>query len=233
MGGPERGGALVSRYLNGPGVNGRVARVFKDGNSVQVVWYLTDRTGNTKVLLNREGHVVNEVTAGAYNRQPYMDRYIYAWREVDKLTKVQYVGAGRYDDPDSGRSLTADPSILAKGDTRPRRHHWDGPTDPGGSWYQKLSWSSFASVVLQLSSTSALDVLGTAISDGWNELSGFGRYVTGEAKAAWQAATGTSSARSWGEARALNAMYGSARTAGAADIAANKRAQNARGSWTG
>jgi RHS repeat-associated protein len=106
---------VLARRFYLDGVDQIFARDANPGANATLTYYLTDRLGSVRKLMNTSGAVVDTVTyADSYGATPtdsapsLGDRYKFTGREYDKDTKLQYNGA-RYYDPSIERWLSQDP----------------------------------------------------------------------------------------------------------------------------
>jgi RHS repeat-associated protein len=134
----NNGNALLTRYLHGQQVDQLFARIA--GAAGPVTWYLTDRLGSTRDLMNSSGSVIDHLAYDGYGvilteTQPTNgDRYKWTGRELDALTTLQY-NRGRNYDPTIGRWISQDPIGFDAGDANLYRYVHNTPTnaiDPSG-----------------------------------------------------------------------------------------------------
>jgi RHS repeat-associated protein len=128
--------ALQTRYIQGDAVDQLFARIGAGGTAA---WYLTDRLGSVRDIVNSSGTVIDHLDydgfGNATESQPNNgDRYKWTGRETDNETGLQYNRA-RYYDPKTGRWISQDPAGFAAGDTNIYRDVHNQPTqyiDPSG-----------------------------------------------------------------------------------------------------
>ncbi len=128
---------LVTRRLFLNAVDEVIARISSGGT---VAWYLTDRLGSVRALVNSTGAIIDQINYDGFgniiseSNPSESDRYLWTGREFDRVTGLQYNRA-RYYDPVTGRWITPDPSGIAAGDTNLYRYVKNDPTnltDPSG-----------------------------------------------------------------------------------------------------
>jgi RHS repeat-associated protein len=124
-------GTLQTRYLNGPAVDEVLARTSSGGTSA---WYLADRLGSVRDVVNTSGTVIDHVAYNAYGtvtsetNSANGDRFKFAGREFDAAINLYY-NRRRYYDAVTGRFISEDPSGFTAGDTNLDRYVGNGPTD--------------------------------------------------------------------------------------------------------
>ena len=137
---------LETRYLHGDAVDEILARVGAGG---LVAWYLTDRLGSVRDVVNDSGVIIDHRDYDAYGNIVHEtnpaagDRYAFTGREFDATTALQYNRA-RYYDPSAGRWTTQDAMGLNARDTNLYRYVGNNAVnsaDPTGfqswgSWFQ-------------------------------------------------------------------------------------------------
>jgi len=111
-------GTVTARYLSVPGaIDELLARQTASG----VAWYLDDREGSVKDLINNAGTVIDHVDYGAYGQvqaesaPAQGDRIKYAAMEFDAAIGFYYDRA-RFYDPTAGRFISPDPLGFLAGD---------------------------------------------------------------------------------------------------------------------
>ena len=111
-------GTLTARYLSVPGaIDELLARQTSSG----VAWYLDDREGSVKDLINNSGTVLDHVDYTAYGQVAAEsapgqgDRFKYAGMEFDAAIGLYYDRARDYD-PAAGRFIGQDPMGFNAGD---------------------------------------------------------------------------------------------------------------------
>ena len=141
------GGRLANRYLHGPLVDQVLAdeQVGGAGESVAVLWPLTDRLGSVRDLVEYEAtrdlaSVVQHTTYDAFGRvtsgaESAVDHIFgFTGRETDAESDLFYYRA-RYYDPAIGQFISEDPAGFAAGDANLRRYVENDPAnrvDPTG-----------------------------------------------------------------------------------------------------
>jgi RHS repeat-associated protein len=124
-------GSLTMRYLNGPGLDQRYARVDPNGNAA---WYLTDNMGSVRQILNTNGAVLDALTYSAFGivlteaNAGNGDRFKYTGREWSAGTD-QYYYRARYLGARVGRFSSEDPMGFAAGDSNLFRYVGNAPAD--------------------------------------------------------------------------------------------------------
>jgi len=141
-------GTLVARYLSVPGaIDELLARQTASG----VAWYLDDRQGSVKDLINNAGAVLDHVDYTAYGQvaaesaPAQGDRFKYAGMELDAAINLYY-DRRRYFDPAAGRFISPDPSGFSAGDADIYRFGGNEPAnviDPSGL----DGWGAFGGAV--------------------------------------------------------------------------------------
>jgi len=129
-------GQLQARYLSMPGaIDELLARQTSSG----VAWYLDDRLGSVRDLIDNTGVVLDHIDYTAYGQAsdsapPQGDRFKYAGMEFDAAIGLYYDRA-RYYDPAAGRFIGPDPTGFSAGDANLDRYVGNEPTglvDPTG-----------------------------------------------------------------------------------------------------
>jgi RHS repeat-associated protein len=124
-------GTLQTRYLNGPAIDEVLARTSSGGTSA---WYLADRLGSVRDVVNTSGTVIDHVAYNAYGTvtsetsSANGDRFKFAGREFDAAINLYY-NRRRYYDAVTGRFISEDPSGFTAGDANLDRYVGNGPTD--------------------------------------------------------------------------------------------------------
>src|SRR5262249_59928374 len=102
---------VVTRRLFGDGVDQPAARISAAGAAA---WYLADRLGSVRNLVDGSGTLLNTLTYDGYGNRlsesspANGDRYGYTAREWDSETSLQF-SRGRYYNPSTGRWQEEDP----------------------------------------------------------------------------------------------------------------------------
>ena len=128
--------AVTMRRVYGAGFDEPVARVASVGTTA---WYLTDRQGSVRRVLDNSGTVTGSRDFSAFgaimlSSGAGLDRYAYTAREWDGTLNLQYTRARMYD-PAVGRFLREDPLGLSAGDENLFRYAGNAHTltsDPSG-----------------------------------------------------------------------------------------------------
>ena len=134
-------GSLAMRYLNGPAgdlVDTVLARQSSGGT---VAWYLPDRLGTIRDLINNSGSIIDHVDYSAFgtvldeSSPSNGDRMMgFAGMERDTVTGLN-LAVNRVENPGTGRWTSQDPLGFAAGDSNLDRYVNNGPTvsnDPAG-----------------------------------------------------------------------------------------------------
>jgi RHS repeat-associated protein len=130
-------GALQDRYLYGPAVDEILARMDSSNN---VAWYLPDRLGTIRDVVNTTGTVLDHVIYDSFGNVTSEtnatngDRFKFTGREFDAATGLYFYRA-RYYDPATGRFVEQDPLSFGGGDSNLYRYCGNEPTgylDPTG-----------------------------------------------------------------------------------------------------
>jgi RHS repeat-associated protein len=138
------GNALLVRYLRGDQADQIFARTVSTGQpNAGVAWYLTDRLGSVRDLMDSTATIRDHLDYDGYGNvtetnSGFGDRYKYTAREYDSATELQY-NRTRYYDPKAGRWLNQDPNSFLAGDSNLYRYVDNSPTnniDPQGT----LTW---------------------------------------------------------------------------------------------
>ena len=127
-------GSLEMRYLNGPTgdlVDSIIARESAGGT---VAWYLPDRLGTIRDLINNSGSIIDHVDYSAFGNQldesspTNGDRIMgFAGMERDTVTGMN-LAVNRVQDPGTGRWTSPDPLGFGAGDADLYRYVTNGPT---------------------------------------------------------------------------------------------------------
>jgi RHS repeat-associated protein len=135
-------GSLTMRYLNGPAgdlVDTVLARQSAGGT---VAWYLPDRLGTIRDLIDNSGNIIDHVDYSAFGTvlgesSPSTDdrRMGFAGMERDSEVGLN-LAVHRLEDPVTGRWMTLDPLGFVAGDPNLSRYVGNEPTraaDPAGT----------------------------------------------------------------------------------------------------
>src|SRR5262249_54597415 len=127
-------GSTWTRYLYGTAVDQLFARYHDDTNGVQ--WYLADRLGTVRQIVNASGTVLDQITYDSFGNIPpggetnpsNGDRFKFTGREWDAEIGQHYYRA-RYYSPAVGRFESEDPIGFGGGDANFYRYVKNGPTN--------------------------------------------------------------------------------------------------------
>jgi RHS repeat-associated protein len=135
-------GLLKTRYLYGPGIDELFARI---GAGEDPEWYLADRLGSVRQIVDGAGTILDEITYDSFGgilsetNPAQGDRFKFTGREYSPELGIYYYRA-RWYDPSSGRFISQDPIGFSAGDVNLYRYVGNAPgdaTDPSGLW---ASW---------------------------------------------------------------------------------------------
>jgi RHS repeat-associated protein len=124
-------GNVKSRYLFGDNIDEILARQ-RPGEGV--AWYLTDRLGTVRDLVNNAGAILNRIDYDSFGNilrvtnEGQGDRFMFTGREWDAESNHFFYRA-RYYDPSRGRFVSEDPLRFAGGDTNLYRYAFNDPLD--------------------------------------------------------------------------------------------------------
>ena len=130
-------GLLKTRYLYGPGIDELFARI---GAGEDPEWYLADRLGSVRQIVDASGAVLDEITYDSFGgilietNPAQGDRFKFTGREYSPELGIYYYRA-RWYDPGSGRFISRDPIGFSAGDVNLYRYVGNAPgdaTDPSG-----------------------------------------------------------------------------------------------------
>ncbi|MEB3220007.1 MAG: putative Ig domain-containing protein [Nostocales cyanobacterium 94392] len=133
----NQAGEIVNRYLQGGNVDELIARYNSDEGTN---WYLTDRLGTIRDIVNEVGNLVNSINYNSFGEilgqtNPNEDdRFAFTGREYDEETGLYYYRA-RYYDLSLGRFISQDPIGFGGEDANLYRYVGNNPvnaTDPSG-----------------------------------------------------------------------------------------------------
>ncbi len=130
-------GTLLTRYLNGLGLDQRYAN--QDASTKAVEWYITDNVGSVRELAETNGTVLDTITYSAFGTPTDSnanagDRFKFTGREWDVGTG-QYYYRARYYAADIGHFLSEDPLGFDPGDINTYQYTTNSPlgfSDPTG-----------------------------------------------------------------------------------------------------
>ena len=124
-------GALLVRYLDGPGADQVLARTSASGATA---WYLADHEGSIRDLVSTTGAVIDHVAYDAYGdvtseTSPSSgDRFKFDGMAWDAAIDLYYDNA-RYYDPATGKFISQDPLGFSAEDANISRFVENDPTD--------------------------------------------------------------------------------------------------------
>ena len=133
-------GTQTARYLNGPTAAGVDAVMARETLGGTVAWYLPDRLGTIRDLIDNSGNVIDHIDYGVFGNvqgessPSNRDGFKYAGMRYDSTIGL-YFDQARWYDPTSGRFVSIDPVGFAAGDADLYRYVGNGPTiyfDPSG-----------------------------------------------------------------------------------------------------
>ena len=156
-------GTLQERYLYGPAIDALLARTDSGGTTA---WYLTDRIGTVRDIVNTSGTVIDHLSYDSFgnvlteSNSGNGDRFKFTGREYDATTG-QYYYRARYYGSSVGRFISQDPTGLASGDVNFYRYVNNSPTclvDPTGTLAD--------AGVISLPASTAIAVYGATFLEG-------------------------------------------------------------------
>jgi len=163
----DTAGNITARYLIGSGTDELIAR-WRPGEST--VWYLTDRLGTVRDLIDASGIVINQINYDSFSNiqsqtnAAVADRFLFTGREFD-AELGQYYYRARYYDANTGRFASQDPIGFQSGDTNLYRYVMNSPAqfrDPSG----QLALTEYISLSCEiLSAASAGITIGEIVRD--------------------------------------------------------------------
>ncbi len=125
-------GTLLTRYVSGPGINDIFARTSSGGTTA---WYLGDRLGSVRDIVNTSGTSIDHVVYDSYGTilsessgGTNGDRFKFAGMEWDAAIG-QYYDHARWYGVGTGRFLQRDAIGFAGRDTNLYRYVFNAPTD--------------------------------------------------------------------------------------------------------
>ncbi|MCD6186879.1 MAG: hypothetical protein J7K09_01840, partial [Desulfuromusa sp.] len=128
---------LETRYMFGDELDALIARSRPTG---ETDWYLTDKLGTIRDLVDSHGTLLNQVDYDSFggvraqSDSGQGDRFLFTGREYESETGLYYY-RGRYYDPGLGRFISEDPTGFDGGDFNLYRYINNSPlngTDPTG-----------------------------------------------------------------------------------------------------
>jgi RHS repeat-associated protein len=134
----DSGNNLLVRYVHGDVVDQLFARIVP-GSQTTVTWYLTDRLGSVRDLINQAGTVIDHLSYDGFGNPSETqsgngDRYKFTGREYDSESGQIYYRA-RYLGVATGRFTSQDPLGFDAGDANLYRYVLNQPltlVDPTG-----------------------------------------------------------------------------------------------------
>ena len=140
-------GQLQARYLYGPGIDELFARI---GTGEDPQWFLTDRLGSVRQIVNAAGTVLDEISYDSFggilneSNPAQGDRFKFTGREYCPELGLYYYRA-RWYDPAVGRFISQDIIGFQAGDPNLYRYVGNAPgdaRDPTGlvDWWNPFSW---------------------------------------------------------------------------------------------
>ena len=124
-------GTLQKRYLYGPAIDALLARTDSGGTTA---WYLSDKLGTVRDLVNTSGTVVDHIAYEGFGKVASEtgpasgDRFKFTGRELNAETGDYYYRARHYS-ASTGRFTGRDPIGFAGGDVNLFRYAGNGPTN--------------------------------------------------------------------------------------------------------
>ena len=134
----DAGNDLLTRYFHGDQVDQLFAR--QDSLPRSQYWYMTDRQGSVRDVLDNSGNVKDAITYDGFGNiisetdSTYRGNYAWTGRQFDVETDLQYNRA-RWYDPTTGRWQSQDPLGFDAGDSNLYRYVRNAPpqaVDPSG-----------------------------------------------------------------------------------------------------
>jgi RHS repeat-associated protein len=128
-------GSLEMRYLNGPTGDLVDTVIARESAGGMVAWYLPDRLGTVRDLINNSGAIIDHVDYSAFGTQldesspSNGDRMMgFGGMERDAVTGLN-LAVNRVQNPGTGRWSSQDPLGFAAGDADLYRYVGNSPTD--------------------------------------------------------------------------------------------------------
>jgi RHS repeat-associated protein len=175
-------GSLTFSYLYGNGIDFLLARL---NTSFDPTWYLTDKLGSVRQVVNTSGSVVDTITYDSYGNiasessPSNGDRFKFTSREWDSESG-QYFERARYYNPGAGRFLSEDSLGFRAGDSNFYRYVLNQPTrsgDPSGLFDPMQLGPMLMNLIPQFSNPGfLLQLFGPAPPPAW-QLPGFGQQM--------------------------------------------------------
>ena len=147
-------GSLEMRYLNGPTGDLVDSVIARESSGGTVAWYLPDRLGTIRDLINNSGSIIDHVDYSAFGTvldesdPSNGDRMMgFAGMERDTVTGMN-LAVYRVQDPGTGRWTSQDPLTFAAGDADLYRFVGNSPASaadksglsPGSNWSYFWDW---------------------------------------------------------------------------------------------
>ena len=129
-------GELQTRYLYGPGIDELFARI---GAGEDPEWYLTDRLGSVRQIVEASGAILDEITYDSFGNiltetgPAQGDRFKFTGREYSPELGIYYYRA-RWYDPSAGRFISQDPIGFSAGDVNLYWYVGNAPGDATDPW---------------------------------------------------------------------------------------------------
>ena len=147
-------GLLKTRYLYGPGIDELFARI---GTGEDPQWYLVDRLGSVRQIVDASGAVLDEISYDSFggilseSNPSQGDRFKFTGREYSPELGIYYYRA-RWYDPSSGRFISQDPIGFQAGDPNLYRYVGNAPGDGvdrlGLSEIPQKNWPNWANSLI-------------------------------------------------------------------------------------
>jgi RHS repeat-associated protein len=137
-------GTQTARYLNGPRPAGVDAVLARETSSGVVAWYLADRLGTVRDLVDNTGAAIDHIDYGSFgslineSSPSSGDRFKFADLDYDAATGL-YFATHRAEEPSLGRWTTEDPIGFAGSDSNLYRYIHNHPADSVDP-YGLLDW---------------------------------------------------------------------------------------------
>ncbi len=125
-------GNLLTQYLPGENIDELLGRNRPGSDGVS--WYLADRLGSTRALVDQDGRVLSRIAYDSFGNilsesDPAVgDRFTFTGRELNREIGLLYYRA-RYYDPLVGDFISEDPLGFEGGDTNLRRYVGNNPVN--------------------------------------------------------------------------------------------------------
>jgi RHS repeat-associated protein len=140
-------GSLEMRYLNGPTGDLVDSVLARESSSGTVAWYLPDRLGTVRDLINNSGAIIDHIDFSAFGTvldqsdPSEGDRMMgFAGMELDSVTGMN-LAVYRVQNPGTGRWTSQDPLSFTAGDTDLYRYVENAPDiQSDGIGLEPLTW---------------------------------------------------------------------------------------------